>query len=109
MKFFNKRGAKVSVQLTFSHYHKSPLVQGGLEVGCEVTTGMPLTAKNIFWLSNIWCSVRTYTLNPRRKADKDTGNTDKDIRVKARREQKVQENKFLRQSSISFKYEYKES
>ena len=46
MKFFNKRGAKVSVQLTFSHYHKSPLVQGGLEVGCELTTGMPLTARN---------------------------------------------------------------
>lgn len=36
IKFLLDRGAKVTAQLTSSHYRKSPLFQGGLEIPCSV-------------------------------------------------------------------------
>ena len=36
-KFLLNRGAKVTVQLTGTHYRRSPLFQGGLETPCVVT------------------------------------------------------------------------
>ena len=36
-KYMLDRGAYVSVELTSSHYRRSPLVQGGLEIRCKVT------------------------------------------------------------------------
>ena len=45
-KYLIDRGANVTVQLTSTHYRRSPLVQGGLEIRCEVTVRMPATVKN---------------------------------------------------------------
>ena len=36
-KFIIERGAIVDVELTSDHYRRSPLVQGGLEIKCNVT------------------------------------------------------------------------
>ena len=36
-KFIIEPGATVDVELTSDHYRRSPLVQGGLEIKCEVT------------------------------------------------------------------------
>ena len=35
-KFINDRGAQVAIQIRGRHYRRSPLVQGGLEVPCEI-------------------------------------------------------------------------
>ena len=40
------RGASFTVVLTFSQYCVSPLVQGGLEISCEVGIYQPPTQKN---------------------------------------------------------------
>ena len=40
------RGAKVEAQLTQSHYRRSPLVQGGLEIPCSLTLKIPATKKS---------------------------------------------------------------
>ena len=45
-KFILDRGARVNAVLTSNHYRRSPLVQGGLEIPCEVTIRMPATIKN---------------------------------------------------------------
>ena len=45
-KFILDRGARVNAVLTFNHYRRSPLVQGGLEIPCEATIRMPATIKN---------------------------------------------------------------
>ena len=45
-KFLIDRGARVTAEITSSHYRKSPLLQGGLEVRCKVTVAMPGTIKN---------------------------------------------------------------
>lgn len=46
-KFLLDRGAKVSAELVItSHYRRSPLVQGGLEISCKVIVKMPGTVKN---------------------------------------------------------------
>ena len=44
--FLMDRGAKVQAQLVTINYRKSPLVQGGLEIACEVSVKMPPTLKN---------------------------------------------------------------
>ena len=40
-KFLLDRGANVSAKLTSTHYRRSPLVQGGIEIPCVVTVSMP--------------------------------------------------------------------
>lgn len=45
-KFILDRGAIVKAQLTGSHYRKSPLFQGGLEIPCIVTVTLPGTIRN---------------------------------------------------------------
>ena len=45
-KFLIDRGARVTAEITSSHYRKSPLLQGGLEVLCKITVAMPETIKN---------------------------------------------------------------
>ena len=40
-KFLLDRGANVSAKLTSTHYRRSPLVQGGIEVSCVVIVSMP--------------------------------------------------------------------
>ena len=42
-KFLLDRGANVSAKLRSTHYRRSPLVQGGIEIPCVVTVSMPGT------------------------------------------------------------------
>ena len=44
-KFLLDTGAKVSAQLTGTHYKRSPLFQGGLEIPCLVTVPIPGSIK----------------------------------------------------------------
>ena len=44
-KFLLDRGAKVTAQLTGTHYRRSPLFQGGLEIPCLVTVTIPQSIK----------------------------------------------------------------
>ena len=46
IKFLLDRGANVSAKLTSTHYRRSPLVQGGIEIPCVVTVSMPGTVIN---------------------------------------------------------------
>ena len=39
-KFIVDRGAKCTLKIRVTHYRRSPLVQGGLEVPCEVSITM---------------------------------------------------------------------
>ena len=45
-KFLLDRGAVVQLTLTSTHYRRSQLVQGGLEIASEVVARMPATIKN---------------------------------------------------------------
>ena len=45
-KFILGRGARVNAVLTSNHSRRLPLVQGGLEIPCEVTIRMPATIKD---------------------------------------------------------------
>ena len=45
-KFLIDRGARVTAQITSSHYRKSPLLQGGMKVRCKVSVTMPGKIKN---------------------------------------------------------------
>ena len=40
-KFLLDFGAEVSVTITGTHYRRSPLVQGGLEIPCNLTASLP--------------------------------------------------------------------
>ena len=39
-RFLLDHGTEVSVAITGTHYHRSPLVQGGLEIPCNLTTSL---------------------------------------------------------------------
>ena len=45
-KFLIDRGAIVKSKITNSHYRRSPLLQGGLEIQCIVSVTLPGTIKN---------------------------------------------------------------
>ena len=45
-KYFLDRGAVVTTKLTSTHYRRSVLVQGGLEIPCQVKAEMIATEKN---------------------------------------------------------------
>ena len=45
-KFLIDRDARVTSQITSSHYRKSPLLQGEMEVQCKVSVTMPGTIKD---------------------------------------------------------------
>ena len=45
-KFLPDRGTNISAKLTSTHYRRSPLVQGGIEIPCVVTVSMPDTVIN---------------------------------------------------------------
>ena len=46
LKFILDREARVFAVLTSTHYRKSPLVQGGMEIPCQVTVEIIATLKN---------------------------------------------------------------
>ena len=45
-KFIIDRGAKIEVKLRETHYRRSPVVQGGLEIPCDLVIRMPNTMKS---------------------------------------------------------------
>ena len=45
-KFLLDRGARMEAKLRETHYRRSPLVQGGLEIPCDLIIRMPNTVKN---------------------------------------------------------------
>ena len=47
LKFLLDRGAKTSDVLTSTHYRRSPLTQGGMEIPCKVTVEMSRTLNNM--------------------------------------------------------------
>lgn len=49
-KFIIDRGAKVTVELLGTHYRRSPLVKGGLEIPCKVSVSMSGTCVNLLLL-----------------------------------------------------------
>lgn len=53
LKFLLIRGARIFADLTSTHYRRSPLVQGGLEISCKVTVEMSPTRKNIQLLDRV--------------------------------------------------------
>ena len=44
-KYLIARGAKVTAQLLFTRYRKSPLFQGGLEIPCTVRVSLPASIR----------------------------------------------------------------
>ena len=60
--FFIDRGANITLTLTSHHYRRSPLVQGGMVIACEVTASIPGTCIN-FLLVDIYKNLveDTYT------------------------------------------------
>ena len=46
IKFLLQRGAVIKSTLSSTSYRRSPLVQGGLEIPCQVSISMPATCKN---------------------------------------------------------------
>ena len=45
-KFILNRGAKMVAKIESSHYWRSPLIQGGLEICCKVSPTLPGAIKN---------------------------------------------------------------
>ena len=64
-KFLMDRGAKVQAQLVTTNYRKSPLVQGGLEIACEVSVKMPPTVKNHMLIDKYLELVETLYSEPK--------------------------------------------
>ena len=62
-KFLLDRGANVSTKLTSTHYRRSPLVQGVIEIPCIVTVSMPGTLINQLLIERYKQLVETLTLH----------------------------------------------
>ena len=61
-KFFLDRGATVTAQLTSTHYRRSPLVQGGMEIACKVTASITGTCVNLLLIERYKQLIQdTYT------------------------------------------------
>ena len=59
------RGANVSAKLTSTHYRRSPLVQGGIEIPCVVTVSMPGTVINQLLMERYKQLVETLYIEPK--------------------------------------------
>ena len=66
-KFLLDRGANVSAKLTSTHYRRSPLVQGGIEIPCVVTVSMSGTVINQLLLERYQPLVETLYTEPKEK------------------------------------------
>ena len=58
-KFLLDRGTNVSAKLTSTHYRRSPLVPGGIEIPCVVTLSMPGTVINLLLMERYKQLVET--------------------------------------------------
>ena len=63
-KFIEDRGAKVSLKIRGRHYRRSPLVQGGLEVPCDVTITMIGSVVNHLLLRKYETLLNEFYLEP---------------------------------------------
>ena len=66
-KFLLVRRANVSAKLTSTHYRRSPLVQGGIEIPCAVTVTMPGTVSNQLLMEDIKNWLKHSTWNQRKR------------------------------------------
>ena len=89
-KFFTDQGGKLSVTLTSEHYRSSPLVQGGMEIGCKVTTSIPGTCINILILKKYQDIIEENYTEPKEEAilgsylvPSDASEVDQEVRVSA--------------------------
>ena len=64
-KFLLDRGANVSAKLTSTHYRRSPLVQGSIEIPCVVTVSMPGTVINQLLMERYKQLVETLYMEPK--------------------------------------------
>ena len=64
-KFLLDRGANVFAKLTSTHYGRSPLVQGGIEIPCVVTVSMPGTVINQLLMERYKQLVETLYTEPK--------------------------------------------
>ena len=64
-KFLLDRGAVTIATLNTANYRRSPLVQGGLEIACNVTVRTPGTIKNHMLMDRYLEPVRTLYAEPK--------------------------------------------
>ena len=64
-KFLLDRGANVPAKITSTHYRRSPLVQGGIEIPCVVTVSMPGTVINQLLMERYKQLVETLYTEPK--------------------------------------------
>ena len=64
-KFLLDRGAVAQATLSVTHYRRSPLVQGGLEIPCKVSVKMPGTMKNHLQMDRYLELVRSLYTEPK--------------------------------------------
>ena len=64
-KFMFDRGAKITAILSSTNYRRSPLVQGGLGIACEITVKMPATIKSHVILDRYKELINDYYSEPR--------------------------------------------
>ena len=64
-KFIVDRCAKCTLKICGMHYRRSPLVQDGLEVPCEVTTTMIRSAVNHFLLTRYKSLLKELYIKPK--------------------------------------------
>ena len=63
--FIVQRGATVTAKVCGKHYRRSPLIQGGLEVPCQVTVSMPGSIVNHLLLSRYGTLLRELYIEPK--------------------------------------------
>ena len=84
-KFFIDRGATISVKLTGMHYRRSPIVQGGLEIPCEVKAKIPGTVANLLVMERYKQLVGELYIEPKEEEnlgsylERDSGRKDQGI------------------------------
>ena len=66
-KFLLDRGANVFAKLTSTHYGRSPLVQGGIEIPCVVTLSKPGTVINQLLMESTSNRLKHSTRNQRKR------------------------------------------
>ena len=66
-KFLLNRGAKVTAQLTGTHYRRSPIFQGGLEIPCLVTVTIPGSIKGHLLIQRFQQMVEELLRSERRR------------------------------------------
>ena len=61
-KFIEDRGAKISLKIRGRHYRRSPLIQGGLEVPCDITITMVRSVVNHLLLTRYEALLKEFYL-----------------------------------------------